>query len=122
MGIDKPLDLLYTIAIICYKTQMTVTKNEFGQMNMFAKEPSMYMTKEDLERYGIEPYAEKAEKMNGRWAMVGIVAGAISYALTGNLFFGVVWGLTMTSLLFTMTSVAFFVLLAASVEKLCDTY
>ena len=69
---------------------MTVTKNEFGQMNMFAKEPSMYMTKEDLERYGFEPYAEKAEKMNGRWAMVGIVAGAISYALTGNLFFGVV--------------------------------
>ena len=69
---------------------MTVTKNEFGQMNMFAKEPSMYMTKEDLERYGMEPYAEKAEKMNGRWAMIGIVAGAISYALTGNLFFGVV--------------------------------
>ena len=69
---------------------MTVTKNEFGQMNMFAKEPSMYMTKEDLERYGIEPYAEKAEKMNGRWAMLGIVAGFISYALTGHLFFGVV--------------------------------
>ena len=69
---------------------MTVTKNEFGQMNMFAKEPSMYMTKEDLDRYGIEPYAEKAEKMNGRWAMVGIVAGAISYALTGHLFFGIV--------------------------------
>ena len=69
---------------------MTVTKNEFGQMNMFAKDPSMYMTKEDLARYGIEPYAEKAEKMNGRWAMVGIVAGAISYALTGNIFFGVV--------------------------------
>jgi len=69
---------------------MTVTKNEFGQMNMFAKEPAMYMTKEDLERYGIEPYAEKAEKMNGRWAMLGIVAGAISYAFTGHLFFGVV--------------------------------
>lgn len=69
---------------------MTVTKNEFGQMNMFAKEPSMYMTKEDLERYGIEPYAEKAEKMNGRWAMLGIVAGAVSYALTGHLFFGIV--------------------------------
>jgi hypothetical protein len=68
---------------------MTVTKNEFGQMNMFAKEPSMYMTKEDLERYGIEPYAEKAEKLNSRWAMIGIVAGAISYTLTGNFFFGV---------------------------------
>ena len=69
---------------------MTVTKNEWGQVNMWAKEPSMYMTKEDLERYGIEPYAEKAEKMNGRWAMVGIVAGFISYAFTGHLFFGVI--------------------------------
>ena len=69
---------------------MTVTKNELGQMNMFAKEPTLYMTKEDLDRYGIETHAEKAEKANGRWAMLGIIAGAISYAFTGNLFFGVV--------------------------------
>lgn len=68
---------------------MTVTKNDFGQMNIFAKEPSMYMTKEDLERYGIEPYAEKAEKMNGRWAMLGFIAAIISYFSTGKLFFGV---------------------------------
>ena len=68
---------------------MTVTTNERGQMNMFAKEPSMYMTKEDLERYGIEPYAEKAEKMNGRWAMLGFIAAIISYASTGKLFFGI---------------------------------
>ena len=68
---------------------MTVTKNEFGQMNMFAKEPAMYMTKEDLERYGIEPYSERAEKANGRWAMLGIIAGLTSYAITGKLFFGI---------------------------------
>ncbi len=91
-------------------------------MNMFAKEPTMWMSKEDIERYGFEPYAEKAEKMNGRWAMIGIVAGAISYALTGHLFFGVIWDLTMTSIIFTMTSVAFFVLLAHSVNQLSDTY
>lgn len=69
---------------------MTVTKNEFGQMNMWAKEPSMYMTKEDLDRYGIEPYAEKAEKMNGRWAMLGFIAAIVSYASTGKLFFGII--------------------------------
>ena len=69
---------------------MTVTKNEFGQMNMFAKEPTMWMSKEDIERYGFEPYAERAQRANSRWAMVGIVAGVISYALTGNLFFGVI--------------------------------
>ena len=68
---------------------MTVTTNEQGQQNLFAKEPSMYMTKEDLDRYGIEPYAEKAEKANGRWAMLGIIAGAISYAVSCNFFFGV---------------------------------
>jgi len=66
---------------------MTVTKNEFGQVNMWAKEPSMYMTKEDLERYGIEPYAEKAERMNGRWAMMGFAAAVISYATSGSVFF-----------------------------------
>ena len=69
---------------------MTVTTNEQGQQNLFAKEPSMYMTKEDLDRYGIEPYAEKAEKTNGRYAMIGIILGFVSYGLTGNFFFGVV--------------------------------
>ena len=88
--LDIPFFLLYNCVTIRNKAKMTVTKNEFGQMNMFAKEPTMWMSKEDIERYGFEPYAEKAEKMNGRWAMLGIVAGAISYALTGNLFFGVV--------------------------------
>jgi hypothetical protein len=69
---------------------MTVTQNEFGQQNMWAKEPRMYISKEDQEKYGLETYAERAEKTNGRYAMLGIVAGFISYALTGNLFFGVV--------------------------------
>ena len=68
---------------------MTVTTNERGQQNLFAKEPAMYMTKEDLERYGVEPYAEKAEKANGRWAMVGIVAGLVAYLGTGKFFFGI---------------------------------
>ena len=81
--------MLYTVVTFLNKTKMTVTKNEFGQMNMWAKEPSMYMTKEDLERYGIEPYAVKAEKMNARWSMLGIIAGLVSYAITGKLFFGI---------------------------------
>lgn len=69
---------------------MTVTKNELGQMNMFAKEPTMYMTKEAMERYGYEPYAERAEKLNGRAAMIGFAFALLSYATTGNLFFGLV--------------------------------
>lgn len=69
---------------------MTVTTNDRGQQNMWATEPTMYMTKESLDRYGIETYAERAEKMNGRFAMMGFVAGLISYSVTGNLFFGLV--------------------------------
>ena len=69
---------------------MTVTTNESGQQNLFAKEPRMYVSKEDQERYGLETYAEKAEKLNGRWAMIGFIAMIASYGLTGNLFFGVV--------------------------------
>ena len=69
---------------------MTVTTNEHGQQNMWATEPTMYMTKESLDRYGIETHAEKAEKLNGRTAMMGFVAALISYAITGKLFFGIV--------------------------------
>ncbi|AHB81036.1 high light inducible protein [Synechococcus phage S-MbCM100] len=66
---------------------MTVTTNEQGQQNLFAKEPTMYMSKESLDRYGIETYAERAEKLNGRTAMLGFVAAVISYATTGSVFF-----------------------------------
>ena len=66
---------------------MTVTTNEQGQQNLFAKEPTMYMSKESLDRYGIETYAERAEKLNGRTAMIGFAAAVISYATTGSVFF-----------------------------------
>jgi hypothetical protein len=66
---------------------MTVTTNDRGQQNMWASEPTMYMSKEDLDRYGIETYAERAEKLNGRVAMMGFLAALISYATSGSLFF-----------------------------------
>ena len=47
----------------------------------------MYVSKEDQERYGLETYAEQAEKANGRWAMLGFMAALISYGLSGKLFF-----------------------------------
>lgn len=63
---------------------MTVTTNERGQQNMFAKEPTMY-----YENYGMYSPSEVKEITNSRWAMMGIVSGIISYALTGKLFFGI---------------------------------
>ena len=67
---------------------MTVTTNDRGQQNLFAKEPRMYISQTDAERYGYESYAERAEKLNGRTAMVGFFFAIFSYVLTGNLFFG----------------------------------
>jgi len=66
----------------------TVTIEEGGRTNMWASEPRMYYDQTAAERYGYETYAEKAEKLNGRTAMLGFVAGLLSYAITGNLFFG----------------------------------
>ncbi len=66
---------------------MTVTTNERGQQNLFAKEPQMYISKTDAERYGYESYADKAEKLNGRTAMLGFAAALLSYATTGSVFF-----------------------------------
>jgi hypothetical protein len=68
---------------------MTVTTNELNQQNIFAKEPEMYVSQTDADRYALESHAERAEKANSRFAMIGVVAGFISYALTGNFFFGV---------------------------------
>lgn len=83
-GLDAPLFLLYNYVTILNECIMTVTTNEYGQQNMFAKEPTMY-----YENYGMDTPNQVKEKYNGRWAMVGIIAGALSYALTGKLFFGI---------------------------------
>ena len=97
-----------------------ITSNELGQNNMWAKEPEMVY--QEYNRKGLLTPMQMTEMYNGRWAMMGIIAGAVSYAATGKLFFGIFWHLTMTSLCFTIISVAWFVLLAASVEKICETY
>jgi len=68
---------------------MTITTNERGEQNMFAEEPKMYITEQDMQQNEVETYAERAEKLNGRFAMMGFVAAVISYVTTGNLFFGV---------------------------------
>ena len=67
---------------------MTVTTNELGQQNLFAREPQMYVDQTYIERYGYETYAERAEKLNGRTAMIGFVFALLSYSITGNLYFG----------------------------------
>ena len=65
---------------------MTITTNERGQQNIFAKEPIMTID----EKYGI-PHNEKAEKLNGRLAMLGVMAAIGAYAVTGQLIPGLWW-------------------------------
>ena len=72
---------------------MTVTTNEFGQQNLFAKEPQMYVSKTDADSYGYDTYSERAEKLNGRTAMLGFVAAIVSYATTGSVFFFGIFGI-----------------------------
>ena len=62
---------------------MTVTTNEHGQQNMFAKEPPMEIIEVN------ELHSEKAERLNGRLAMLGVIAAIGAYATTGQLIPGV---------------------------------
>ena len=68
---------------------MTITTDERGQQNMFAREPKMYISDEDAAKYGMMTHNERAELANSRWAMLGFIAGIVSYAATGKLFFGI---------------------------------
>ena len=56
---------------------------------MFAKEPKMYITEEDMQQNELETYAERAEKLNGRTAMIGFIAAIGAYVLTGQIIPGV---------------------------------
>jgi hypothetical protein len=64
---------------------MTSTTDEFGRQNIFAKEPPIIMTDHP---YGV-PHNERAEKLNGRVAMLGIMAAFIAYATTGQIIPGI---------------------------------
>lgn len=71
---------------------MTVTTNEHGQNNMFAREPQMYIDPqiEALQmKDAFETHNEKAEKLNGRFAMMGVIAAIGAYAVTGQIIPGI---------------------------------
>ena len=71
---------------------MTITTNELGQQNMFAKEPKMYISEEIIESMdnnAYETHNERAERLNGRLAMIGFVAAIGAYLVTGQIIPGV---------------------------------
>ena len=64
---------------------MTVTTEDGGRQNMFAVEPQMYIT-EEPQMFG---FNDRVEILNGRLAMLGVIAALGAYALTGQIIPGI---------------------------------
>jgi len=64
-------------------TSSTTVITEYGKQNIFAKETQPQL----VENYS--SYSKEAEKTNGRWAMVGMIALFGAYATTGQLLPGI---------------------------------
>jgi len=62
---------------------MTVTTEDGGRQNMFAKEPQMQLMEVTV------THNERAEMLNGRLAMLGVIAALGAYALTGQMIPGI---------------------------------
>ena len=58
---------------------MTVTTEDGGRQNMFAKEPQIKIMEVAV------THNERAEQLNGRLAMLGVIAALGSYAVTGQM-------------------------------------
>ena len=62
---------------------MTIITEDGGRQNLYAKEPPMTIMNVT------ETHNEKAEKLNGRVAMLGVMAALGAYALTGQIIPGI---------------------------------
>ena len=62
---------------------MTTIIEDGGRTNVYAKEPPMQIM--DV----FETHNEKAERLNGRVAMLGVIAALGAYALTGQIIPGI---------------------------------
>ena len=62
---------------------MVVTTEQGNRTNIWAKEPTMEIIEVT------EEHATKAERLNGRFAMMGVIAAMGAYAITGQLIPGV---------------------------------
>ena len=58
---------------------MTVTTEDGGRYNLYAKEPQMKVMEVTV------THNERAEQLNGRLAMLGVIAAIGSYAVSGQL-------------------------------------
>jgi len=62
---------------------MTVTTEDGGRQNLFAKEPQVKVMEVSV------THNERAEMLNGRLAMLGVIAALGAYAVSGQLIPGI---------------------------------
>jgi len=60
-----------------------ITTEDGGRQNIYATEAAPQI----IENY--KSYSIEAEKANGRWAMIGFIAGIGAYATTGQILPGI---------------------------------
>ena len=73
--------MIYNYVTFLNTTTMTVTTEDGGRQNMYAKEPQIEVMDQD--------YATQAELTNGRLAMLGFNILIINYVLSGNIIPGI---------------------------------
>ena len=85
-GLHKLIFVLLLLTIIIFlMTKSGVTTESGGRQNMFPSETRPYID----ETVSYDGYPQNAEKVNGRWAMVGFVALFGAYITTGQIIPGI---------------------------------
>ena len=85
-GLHKLIFVLLQLTIIIFlMTKSGVTTESGGRQNMFPSETRPYID----ETVSYDGYPQNAEKVNGRWAMVGFVALLGAYVTTGQIIPGI---------------------------------
>ena len=86
LGLHKLIFVLRQLTIIIFlMTKSGVTTESGGRQNMFPSETRPYID----ETVSYDGYPQNAEKVNGRWAMVGFVALLGAYVTTGQIIPGI---------------------------------
>ena len=85
-GLQKLIFVLHLLIIIFFlMSNSGVTNESGGRQNMFPSETRPYI--DDSVSY--EGYPQNAEKVNGRWAMIGFIALVGAYVSTGQIIPGI---------------------------------
>ena len=81
--VNSSVTLIYNYIILMANSNVTTESG--GRQNMFPTETRPYID----ESVSYDSYPQNAEKVNGRWAMIGLVALVGAYVSTGQIIPGI---------------------------------